>query len=319
MFRWLLILVLLLSPFTARAQTDQLCFVQFIHPGGEHEPDSAAGRSWNTGQHKRTFIQQAGRYLTDLNTAPIAANLMFWCEYEAPAALVKTFTDPLPDGPKFLFAPAPMAFYPHDPPLMNTDPFVFGNHFFYSICKQNNRRGPTGLQRLARGSVILFGSGKHRSQFIVDTVFVVADYIDFNLTDYRETLKDRVPSEYFHATLEPVVYEMQLRNHSPSQTFRLYIGATPDQPIEGMFSFFPCRPFSNTESRGFARPTIRRKGTITDNLTQGQRMNPQPDLAAVQILWSDVTRQILEQGLCLGVQAELPKIKELHEIGKEIN
>lgn len=127
MFQKLLILFLFLSSFAARAQTDQLCFVQFIHPGGEHEPDSATGRSWNTGAHKRKFIQQPGRVLTGLDAAPVAADLVFWGEYEPPTTLVKTFTNPVPDGPKFLFAPAPVASYPHDPPLMNTDPFVFGD------------------------------------------------------------------------------------------------------------------------------------------------------------------------------------------------
>lgn len=310
MFCRLLILFLFLAPLAARGQEDRLCFVQFIHPGGEHQPNSAAGRSWNTGPHKRTFLRQAGRYLAALNAEPVEADLMFWCEYEQSATLMQTFTNPVPDGPQFLFAPAPVAFYPHDPPLMNTDPFVLGDRFFYSICKQNNRRGPTGLQRLARGSVILFGSGKYRSQFVVDTVFVVADYVDFNLTHYHATLKGVVPPEYFHATLEPVAYEQQFWNLSPSQTFRLYIGATPAQPVEGMFSFFPCQPVSDKEPQGFARPVLRRNGIITDNLTQGQRMNAQPDSASVQMLWHDVVRQILEQGFYLGVQAELPQLND---------
>ena len=166
------------------------------------------------------------------------------------------------------------------------------------------------MQRLARGSVILFGSGQHRSQFVVDTVFVVADYVDWNLSNYRERLQDVVPPEYFHSTLEPIAYEMKVRDLSPSQTFRLYLGATRETPYEGMFSFFPCLPAQVGEARGFARPILRRAGIITDNLTQGQRLNPQPDVAAVRALWTDVTRQVLNQGLCLGVHADLPKLKK---------
>jgi hypothetical protein len=191
---------------------------------------------------------------------------------------------------------------------MNTDPFVFGDRFFYSICKQNNRKGPTALQRLARGSVVLFGSGQGRARFVVDTVFVVADYVDWNLSNYREKLRDVVPPEYFHATLEPIAYEMRVRDLSPSQTFRLYVGATCDRPCEGMFSFFPCRPAADGQAQGFARPTLRRAGIVTDNLTQGQRLNPQPDVAAVRALWKDVARQVLDQGLHLGVHAELPRL-----------
>ena len=310
MVRLFLILCLLL-PLAARAQPeDRLCFVQFIHPGLEHEPDSASGRSWNVEMHRRKFLRQSGRSLADLDAKPVASKLVFWGEYEPPTTRVKTYARPVPDGPRFLFAPAPVPFHPNDPPLMNTDPFVFGEHFFYSICKQNNKKGPTAMQRLARGSVILFGSGRHRSQFVVDTVFVVADFIDWNLSNYREKLKGVVPPEYFHATLEPIAYEMKVRDLSPSQTFRLYIGATFEKPYEGMFSFFPCLPAKEGEANGFARPVLRRAGIITDNLTQGQRMNPQPDVAAVRELWTDVARQVLDQKLRLGVHADLPKLKK---------
>lgn len=310
MVRLSLILCLLL-PLAAQAQPeDRLCFVQFIHPGLEHEPDSASGRSWNVDMHRRKFLRQSGRSLAALDAKPVSSKLVFWGEYEPPTTRVKSYAQPVPDGPRFLFAPAPVPFHPNDPPLMNTDPFVFGEHFFYSICKQNNKKGSTAMQRLARGSVILFGSGQHRSQFVVDTVFVVADFIDWNLSNYRERLKGVVPTEYFHATLEPIAYEMKVRNLSPSQTFRLYIGATFEKPYEGMFSFFPCLPAKDGEANGFARPVLRRAGLITDNLTQGQRMNPQPDVAAVRRLWTDVARQVLDQKLCLGVHADLPKLKK---------
>ena len=303
-----LLLFLLLAALAARAQADRLCFVQFIHPGSEHEPDSAAGRSWNTGPHKRKFLKQTGRFLSALDAKPAAASLVFWGEYEPPTRLLKTFPEPGLDGPRFLFAPSPRPFYTNDPPLMNTDPFVFGDHFFYSICKQNSKNGPTAMQRLTRGSVILFGSGRARSRFVVDTVFVVADYVDWTLANYRECLKSVVPPEYFHSTLGPIAYEMQVRDLSPSQSFRLYIGATFEKPCEGMFSFFPCQLYQKDLAKGFPRPTLRREGIITDNLTQGQRLNPTPDFEAVREMWTDVAHQVLDQGLYLGIQAELPKV-----------
>ena len=73
-----LILGLLLLPLAATAQDDRLCFVQFIHPGGEHEPDLPAGRSWNTGTHQRKFLRQRGRFLATLDARPVAADLVFW-------------------------------------------------------------------------------------------------------------------------------------------------------------------------------------------------------------------------------------------------
>ena len=309
MNRYGLLIVLLLQPLLALAEEDRLCFVQFIHPGSEHEPDSAWGRSWNTEAHRRKFLKQPGLYQSSLEGRPAGTELVFWGEFEPPTRLVKRYEAPEADEPRFLFAPEFQPFRTNDPPLMNTDPFIYGDRFFYSICKQNNRRGPTAFQRLARGSVILFGSGRGRDRFIVDTVFVVADYVDWNLHNYRERLKNVVPPEYFHVTLEPIAYEMKVRNLTPSQTFRLYIGATFDRPHEGMFSFFPCRPYRDENGHGFARPVIRRAGIITDNLTQGQRMNPTPNPEAVRELWADTARQVLEQGLYLGVHAELPKMR----------
>jgi hypothetical protein len=279
--------------------------VQFIHPGGEHEPDSEDARSWNTGAHKRKFIKLPGQYLTVPDGQSTASELVFWAEWEPSSQLIKTFAAPAHERPRFLYAPVLEPFRDNTPPLMNTDPFVYGDHFFYGICKQNTRKGPTQLQRLEKGSVILFGSGKSR-RFILDTVFVVADYVDYTPENYREVLKDRVPPEYFTVSLDPIAYEMKVRGQS-TMPFRLYIGATYHQPYEGMFSFFPCRPYSAGDEQGFARPVIRREGLITDNLTQGQRLNRISTADEMRELWSDVTRQILDQGLHLGVYAEIPR------------
>ncbi len=279
--------------------------IQFIHPGSEHEPDSETGRSWNTGTHRRKFMTKTARYLTALDAKPVEGNVVFWGEWEPPSLLLKTYESPIEDFPRFLFQPVREPFREQKKqPLMNTDPFIYGDKFFYAICKQNNRHGPTSLQRLGKGSVILFGSGKHRSQFVLDTVFVIADYSDYNIDNYREVLKDKVPPEYFEVSLDPISYEMKVRG--PAKTFRLYIGATYDHPFEGMFSFFPCRPGGEKDAQGFARPAIRRKGIITDNLTQGERFNPQPDVKAVRDLWLDVAGQVLAQGLSLGVHTDIP-------------
>ncbi len=40
---------------------DKLCFVQFIHPGGEHEPDDGLHKGWNKKVHKRKFLKRVGR------------------------------------------------------------------------------------------------------------------------------------------------------------------------------------------------------------------------------------------------------------------
>lgn len=287
---------------------DRLCVVQFIHPGSEHEPDLPDGRTWNTNAHRRKFLLQDVRYQTDPSANPVAGPAVFWAEWEPPSRLVGTLETPTRDHPRFLFSPYRERFRALDPPLMNTDPFVYGGRFFYAICKQNTRKGPTAMQRLADGSVILFGSGRERNRFVLDTVLVVAGHMDYTVDNYRDVLAGQVPPEYIGISLDPIAHEANLRGPSSPRTFRLYFGATKEHPVNGMYSYFPCRPYKENEAAGFPRPTIRRAGVITDNLTQGQRFNPQSDPAVVKAIWDDVTAQVLGQGLSLGVSAEMPSL-----------
>jgi hypothetical protein len=155
----------------------QRCVVQFIHPGGEHGPDEAGGKRWNRGLHKRKFLQVPGEYLTARDGRAYADDLVFWGERE-PESDVSAIIAPVAAGPKFLHRPyyvRPRA-YPGD--LQNTDPFVFGDHFLYTLCRQTKPVGgharPTFLRDLAAGSLILFGSLKGGG-FVLDTAFVVAD------------------------------------------------------------------------------------------------------------------------------------------------
>lgn len=58
--------------------------------------------------------------------------------------------------------------------LHNTDPFIFGDQFLYSNCKQPSS---LRLRSLDRGSVIAFGSRK-AGRWLLDTVLVVACFVD---------------------------------------------------------------------------------------------------------------------------------------------
>lgn len=72
-----------------------------------------------------------------------------------------------------------------------------------------------------------------------------------------------------------------------------------------MFSFFPCLPAS--EEPGFARPTIELPDYITANHRQGYRTEV-VDLETAKQVWADVVRQVLQQGLWLGVRATMPRM-----------
>jgi hypothetical protein len=60
---------------------DKLCFVQFIHPAGEHEPDNGEHKEWKKGNHKRKFLKQGGTYIDKGRTAK--GEMAFWGEWES--------------------------------------------------------------------------------------------------------------------------------------------------------------------------------------------------------------------------------------------
>jgi len=214
-----------------------------------------------------------------------------------------TYSDPVPGWPRFLFEPyyALRTTWPSRG-RQNTDPFVFGDQFHYTGCLQHTKRGATQLRYLDRGSIILFGSCREKRHFVIDTVFVVDRWIDHYRANQRTPeVRDAVSSTYGDVTLDP-----WYAGDVPSKrSHRLYFGATPEAPVDGMFSFFPCLP-ARAADRGFARPEVRIDGRITSHLLQGKKMTPLPDADGGRELWADVARHVEEEGLKLGVRAELP-------------
>lgn len=276
---------------------EKLCFVQFIHPGGEHGEDAPGIKRWNVGAHRRKFLRSSGIAL-DRSRDALREDLIFWGEWE-PESRVQRVGVPVHEGPRFVHTP----FYSDPPPegwRQNTDPFVFGDHFHYAGCLQHTRRGPTQLRFLERGSVILFGSCIDLRKFVIDTVFVVDRWVDHSGSDRGKVLDGKVSATYWNATVEPWFSA----GGADPNSYRLYFGATPDQPVEGMFSFFPAST-PQLHGDGFSRPEIR-LDVITPNLTQGKRLNVQGSVADVRRLWSSVVEQVEEAGLLLGVRADLP-------------
>ena len=173
-------------------------FVQFPHPGGEHSPDNGDWKKWNptSKPHGRKFLEIGGAWLETLD--PGRANegkLWAWGEWEPESQVLRRFAPSGNGLPRYLWEPI---LRPKEDcrELHNTDPLIFDG-FHYSNCKQQNFKG---LRQLGRGSVIAFGS-KMGPNWVVDTVFVVADYVDHTDTDYEERLAGRVPQCFRDAVL----------------------------------------------------------------------------------------------------------------------
>jgi hypothetical protein len=178
---------------------------------------------------------------------------------------------------------------------------VFGA-FHYCICQQ---RG--ALKKLDRGSVILFGS-RLDHQFVLDTVFVVDRWDEYRL-DKDQSLK--TTPAYRAVGLAPMFDDaksMTCRGKAfEDQSFRLYHGATFENPVAGMFSFFPCVPAQSSD--GFPRPTIRIAEIVSDNQAQGYHLSGPFSLDVAADHWREVAHQVMQQGLSLGTWAEMPVLE----------
>jgi hypothetical protein len=244
---------------------DKLCFVQFLHPGGEHRcgPDrlipwnaakrNAQGELGKVPNHARKFLLNPGRFLRSADQqCPERGDITFWGEWEAQSEQVEDYGKG--SSPASLQRPyyvVPENYEGHQ----NTDPFVFGETFLYTSCQQIKKGNKTQLCHLAPGSVILFGS-KLGGQFVLDTIFVVSDK-----TMWHRSLDD-LGREKFDGT---AYWEVTARAWYPehpdagscisSPSRRLYRSATLEHPWKGLYSFFPCLPHGE-RATGFERPVI---------------------------------------------------------------
>jgi hypothetical protein len=159
---------------------------------------------------------------------------------------------------------------------------------------------PTAMQRLAPGSIILFGS-TIADNFLVDTVFVVSDGRQHNRRDFQTVLRDQVPAAYWDVMLRP-----WYADDTGGRSYRLYRGATIANRIAGIFSFIPCLPFPDG-GRGFLRPRIDLKSIVNPRSRQANRVTVLDNIDAIIPLWRSVVEQVLKQGCALGVAiAEVP-------------
>jgi len=293
--------------------------VQFTHPGGEHtlnrQEKNACIKEWNYGGHKRKFLKAVGQCVKEDGILTPKKELLFWGEWE-PTSKVNPVSGTVGTAlmPKYVHEPflqrskgsliLPPYYNSKGKGRQNTDPFVFGDNFLYSCCKQRKRiRNSartefTKLGELEKGSIILFGSTISKKQggpyFVLDTVFVVGDYKNYNSMNSLTDLKGFVPSEYFDI--------MGFTNWKPVNDFVCYKGATASNPYDGMFSFVPCKPFDSANT-GFPRVKLTKADLdfISDNLNAAPKFE---DKIPIKVQWDIICDVVRKQGFELGVNFE---------------
>ena len=298
---------------------DKRCFVQFPHPGGEHKPDGSDKISWNKtrrnnrpNNHKRKFMQFPGKW-TASDDSPHRGELWAWGEWEPESRLIRELDQPRGnrDYPGYLWQPYYVLKHDYRG-LHNTDPFIFGDCVLYSNCGQV-APSKRGLKHLDEGSVIAFGSGKKgvggEWRWWLDTVFVVANSDLYPASGACRVLKDWTSDVFGIVTGGPLA-----GNHeagcAADVRLRLYRGATPDDPVDGMFSFFPARPAGG--GAGFPRPVIDLPSEYFNprNIQAPKGISRRRTPAELRSIWADLVAQVRQAGLVLGTHAALPERRE---------
>lgn len=275
--------------------------VQFTHPGSEHKPDKKNSnlKSWNTGNHKRKFLLSKGEYIHE-NKAK-EAELVFWGEWEPPSHVKVLPNKPSNFFPQWLHEPYLPEILPnstgYQASYQNTDPCVFDGEFKYFVCKQFKPKNKklTSLARLERGSIILFGStGNQNTEdafFQLDTVFVVSNYIEYDISD-PNSLSDAGLGIY-----RDYAFKMAFPNPSDfSLKLRLYKGATFQNPVDGMYSFSPAKVWANQDI-GFPRISLSNMDYITNNLNAAPKVTNASTIEVVNF-WNQI-REITKKCGCV--------------------
>ena len=284
-------------------------FVQFHHPGREQRPGPGGEQAWNRRAaedgcastetcgpgHARKFMQLRGSWI-DEDDSSGTGDLWAWGEWEAESELLCELNQLGDPGfPRYLWLPYYVRRQHGYGGLHNTDPFIFGERFLYSNCHQQSR---PRLRALEPGSVIVFGSKK--GEWVLDTVLVVAGSAEYSAGEAPIDLAGLAPQAFLDVTGGP------LADNDAGASFRLYWGATPNDPVDGMFSFFPAVQAGG--DAGFKRPSIKLpECCFTNTLHMGAKSTPGLAPDVLRELWESLVAQVLEADLLLGTYAATPE------------
>lgn len=262
--------------------------VHLPHPAAEHsvklKEQDAMIFPWNRNQHRRKFICNKGKCLDSINGEPNATDvdLYFWGEWEQPSKVSMIGGCPKEnakrDQPTYMHQPIVgtldddcddmfVKYVSADNPnngYQNTDPYVYGECFYYSCCRQTGK-----MKQLQEGDIIIFYGGDEQNgkQVKIDTVFVVGGkrleygrdakgiYVDDLAGNryYNDDIKKNVAvsDTYLNGVLNAIWYGRGAKKNSYFHNV-LYYGATQKNPVNGMFSYFICKT-GEEGKKGFPR------------------------------------------------------------------
>lgn len=302
---------------------------QFTHPGQEHSagyslPDTNFYfKNWNYNNgHRRKYLRLSADYI-DIKGNLINGYVDTWGEWE-PNSLSKSLPEQSShEFPRFIHYPIYIKESQNEPKtkiekkvamikknecknkkdLQNTDPFIYGDNFFYTCCKQSQTKN------LLPGSVIVFGSTfKKPDKFVMDTVFVISEIIDCD----KEAIEKYKGTMLYDVVLHKIYYG---HGSEHAKSNKIIIGASCSKPYDGMYSFFPCHPSSDKHS--YTRLSIDK--TINSNISsvlQSRGIYITKGSAETKEFWQQLCNHTLSNGYSLGVRAYCPPEIQISNIEK---
>ena len=259
--------------------------IQFMHPGGYDRREGEI--SWNRGKHKRKLIKNKILFLEDDGKSKNESGY-FWGEWESYSiASCENF-----NGNKYYAHTLLLHSSDNDKTdvtsencnggcksadngLLNTDPYVFGNHFYYSNCMQS--RYPI-LKNLHENDIIIFGS-RVNGEFVLDTVFVVECKIkNAKCSDCFKT----VTVNLLDKESNNKIYKSKMYNEKAKK--------------DEIYSFFPC------SDKPFDRPILALEG-----ITKQKRGVHYIKEKTSKEIWNDIVAAVKSNGLKIGVWAKEPE------------
>ena len=306
--------------------TPTIQIVELLHPGVEYKPKCyradphvtwhndmqkrSGTRKWNfLPNHKRKFMKSLGEYATELDGTVHKGHVTFWGEWEAQSKF-QIIGRNKSQSPYCVHEPF-LDLTSTDKRQHNTDPYVFGDSFWYTNCQQHRY---SSLTKLAPGSVVLFGSrmGSPR-QFCLDTVFVVEKAFD---SDDIEQVVSKASEQLKHTNFcweandDVAVWQ--------NTKFKFY-RAMMKCRSSGFFSFVPGKPLLKVESGSLSheRPMLSpyhafglRKGQTMGSarLFPSERIDGALPETFVKEYWTKIARHCISQGFCLITKIDEPGI-----------
>lgn len=244
---------------------------------GWKRPKSRVTFGWNTSNsHKRKFIKRKGSYLN--GTTVCNADIYFWGEYEAGSECT-VVSRTRPKAIHDVLTPA-RGVSPLPQRALNTDPYVFGDHFKTICCGVRKNGG-----KYRPGDVILFGKVDYNAMqnkhlMYLDTVLVVKDDVPIN---YSMT-----NTQYYKAGIKPT-----------NGKFISFYRGVPYSPGTTYFSFVPCRIDYTHDPL-----PILDLGKMSFNVSKRFRSWYAPPIPFTNNIWNMIINAVINSGWKLGIHVE---------------